>query len=81
MNVPTMITYPARLTRDGWLVRVASCQICVLKIMPMHSLSRTRLREANRVPSCDFFEGAVMKRAESAYPIQPRSTPEECRVG
>lgn len=38
-----------------------------------------RLREANRVLRCDFFEGVVMKRAESGYPVQLRSATEECR--
>jgi len=38
-----------------------------------------RLREANRALSCDFFEGVVMKRAESIYPVQLRSATEECR--
>jgi hypothetical protein len=28
-----------------------------------------RLREANRALRCDFFEGVVMKRAESIYPV------------
>jgi hypothetical protein len=38
-----------------------------------------RLREANRVLRCDFFDGVVMKRAESIYPVQRRSATEECR--
>ena len=38
-----------------------------------------RLREANRALRCDFFEGVVMKRAESIYPMQLRSATEECR--
>ena len=38
-----------------------------------------RLRVANRVLGCDFFEGVVMKRAESVYPVQLRSATEECR--
>ena len=38
-----------------------------------------RLREANRALRCDFFEGIVMKRAESIYPVQLRSATEECR--
>jgi len=38
-----------------------------------------RLREANRGLRCDFFEGVVMKRAESAYPVQMRSATEEFR--
>jgi hypothetical protein len=38
-----------------------------------------RLREANRAFRCDFFEGVVMKRADSIYPVQLRSTTEEFR--
>ena len=38
-----------------------------------------RLRGANRALGCDFFEGVVMKRADSAYPVQLRSATEECR--
>ena len=38
-----------------------------------------RLREANRVLSCDFFQGVVMKRADSVYPVQLRSATEEYR--
>lgn len=38
-----------------------------------------RLRAANRTLGCDFFEGVVMKRAESAYPVQTRSATEEFR--
>lgn len=38
-----------------------------------------RLHEANRALRCDFFEGVVMKRAESLYPVQLRSATEECR--
>ena len=38
-----------------------------------------RLRAANRVLGCDFFEGVVMKRADSAYPVQLRSSTEEFR--
>ena len=36
-----------------------------------------RLRAANRALGCDFFEGVVMKRADSAYPVQLRSATEE----
>jgi ATP-dependent DNA ligase len=36
-----------------------------------------RLREANRALRCDFFEGVVMKRADSSYPVQMRSAMEE----
>ena len=39
-----------------------------------------RLREANRALRCDFFEGVVMKRAGSVYPVQLRSATEECRA-
>ncbi len=38
-----------------------------------------RLRAANRAFGCDFFEGVVMKRADSTYPVQLRSATEECR--
>lgn len=38
-----------------------------------------RLRTANRVLACDFFEGVVMKPADSVYPVQLRSATEECR--
>jgi ATP-dependent DNA ligase len=38
-----------------------------------------RLRAANRALGCDFFEGVVMKRAESIYPVQLRSATEEFR--
>ena len=38
-----------------------------------------RLRAANRVLGCEFFEGVVMKRADSIYPVQRRSATEECR--
>ena len=37
------------------------------------------LREANRELRCDFFEGVVMKRADSGYPVQLRSATEEFR--
>ena len=36
-----------------------------------------RLRAANRALGCDFFEGVVMKRADSIYPVQLRSATEE----
>ena len=38
-----------------------------------------RLRAANRALGCDFFEGVVMKRADSPYPLQLRSATEEFR--
>jgi len=38
-----------------------------------------RLRVANRALGCDFFEGVVMKRADSPYPVQLRSATEEFR--
>ncbi len=38
-----------------------------------------RLREANRSLGCNFFEGLVMKRADSVYPVQMRSATEEFR--
>lgn len=37
------------------------------------------LRVANRGLGCDFFEGIVMKRADSRYPVQLRSITEEFR--
>jgi ATP-dependent DNA ligase len=39
-----------------------------------------RLRAANRALGCDFFEGVIMKRADSGYPVQLRSATEECRA-
>lgn len=39
-----------------------------------------RLREINREWKCDFYEGVVMKRADSSYPVQLRSATEECRA-
>ena len=38
-----------------------------------------RLRAANRALDCDFFEGVVMKRPDSVYPVQLRSATEEFR--
>jgi len=38
-----------------------------------------RLRAANRTLACAFFEGVVMKRADSSYPMQLRSATEEFR--
>ena len=38
-----------------------------------------RLRNANRALRCDFFEGVVMKRADSSYPVQLRSPTDEFR--
>ena len=38
-----------------------------------------RLRVANRAMGCDFFEGVVVKRADSPYPVQLRSATEEFR--
>ena len=38
-----------------------------------------RLRAANRAMRCDFFEGVVMKRADSAYPVQLQSATEKFR--
>ena len=37
------------------------------------------LQAANRVMGCDFFEGVVVKRADSIYPVQVRSATEEFR--
>jgi ATP-dependent DNA ligase len=39
-----------------------------------------RLREINQLWGCDFYEGVVMKKADSLYPIQLRSGTEECRA-
>jgi len=36
-----------------------------------------RLRDANRALGCEFFEGVVMKRGGSIYPVQLRSATEE----
>ena len=38
-----------------------------------------RLRDANRALRCDFFEGLVMKRADSSYPVQLRSATQAFR--
>jgi ATP-dependent DNA ligase len=38
------------------------------------------LREINRHLKADFFEGVVMKRGGSPYPVQLRSETEECRA-
>jgi len=38
------------------------------------------LKALNRCLRCDFFEGVVMKRGNSPYPIQLRSETEECRT-
>ena len=38
-----------------------------------------QLRVANRALGCDFFEGVVMKRADSPYPVQTRSSSEKFR--
>lgn len=37
------------------------------------------LRQANRSLGAEFFEGVVMKRADSSYPVQKRSSTEETR--
>ncbi len=38
------------------------------------------LHAANRKLACEFFEGVVMKRGDAAYPVQLRSSTEECRA-
>ena len=38
-----------------------------------------RLRDANHALGCVFFEGVVMKRTDSPYPVQLRSATEEFR--
>ena len=40
-----------------------------------------RLRAANRALGCDFFEGVVMTRADSPYPVQLRSATQDARAG
>ena len=37
------------------------------------------LKAANKSLGCEFFEGVVMKRAESVYPVQLRNATEEYR--
>jgi len=37
------------------------------------------LKDANRRMRCEFFEGVVMKRADSPYPVQLRNPSEEFR--
>lgn len=37
-------------------------------------------REANHTLKTPFFEGVVMKKADAPYPVQLRSTTEECRA-
>lgn len=38
------------------------------------------LRSTNRELGADFFEGVVIKRGDSVYPVQLRSGTEECRA-
>jgi ATP-dependent DNA ligase len=38
------------------------------------------LKQVNRVLGADFFEGLVMKRLDSPYPVQLRGSGEECRA-
>ena len=38
------------------------------------------LKAANRRLGCEFFEGVVMKLGSAAYPVQSRSSTEECRA-
>jgi len=37
------------------------------------------LKAANKSLHCEFFEGVVMKKADSAYPVQLRNSTEEYR--
>ena len=103
MNVPPLITYPARPIQGGrlelappkrglWYAVFAGdttrsvpvnavCLAANLRVADhVDALAfYQRLREANRGLGCDFFEGVVMKRAESIYPVQVRSATEEFR--
>jgi hypothetical protein len=38
------------------------------------------LKDANKTLRCEFFEGVVMKLGSAAYPVQLRSSTEECRA-
>jgi hypothetical protein len=38
------------------------------------------LKAANRRLGCEFFEGVVVKKADAPYPVQLRSSTEECRA-
>ena len=66
---------------DGNSSRAVPCGAVVLA--PAHRTDALalyhRLREANRSLGCDFFEGVVMKRADSKYPVQLRSSSDEFR--
>ena len=70
---------------DGNTSRPAPCGAVVLT-PTMRAASHAealafyqRLREANQALCCDFFEGVVMKRAGSVYPVQLRAVTEKCR--
>jgi hypothetical protein len=70
---------------DGEISRPVPCGAVVLtpaRHADSHSDALAfyqRLRTANRALGCDFFEGVVMKRADSIYPVQMRSATEEFR--
>ena len=70
---------------SGETSRAMPCNSVVLTpTMRAHSQSdalafHKRLRAANRALGCDFFEGVVMKRAASVYPVQMRGPTEEFR--
>ena len=57
----------------------ADADIGALILTPMRSLSTSGSVHANRALGCDFFEGVVMKRADSPYPVQLRTATEEFR--
>lgn len=66
---------PARVPTGALLLAPSICAAS-----HEHGLSfYHRLRAANRALGCDFFEGVVMKRADSPYPVQLRSATEEFR--
>ena len=76
---------PSDAVLDGDTARPVPCGAVVLtpaERADSHADAHTlyqRLRVANRVLGCDFFEGVLMKRADSLYPVQLRSTTEEFR--
>ena len=70
---------------DGDTSRPVPCGVVVLtpaRRADCHAAALAfyrRLRDANRALGCDFFEGVVMKRADSPYPVQMRSATAEFR--
>jgi len=77
--------FPTHPVFSGDTKHPVPCDVAVLT--PNHRVASQadalafyeRLRAANRAFGCDFFEGVVMKRADSVYPMQLRSATEECR--